>query len=209
MMQDTVRVDEVEALVRELQSFGVGHAKLTRQAFQLEPSARKRDGRLRQLDARVESARAREACPVGAEPAADFQHAQALRLIKPRGFGDVPLRPVAMFFDRFEESARAHLRVGELRPARVLLPERTHPLLQPLPRAHTLLHSRHEILSRHLDTNPAHTTRHTAHFPPSPRNSGNYHATPATDKRPPLPQSPNLKPALLFFFCHAGRMVRV
>src|SRR5207237_5437711 len=98
--------------------------------LKLEAPAGERDRRLRQINARVDSARARETRPVRPQPAADLKDAQALRLIEARGRGDVPLRPVAVLLDGFEEAARAYFGVGELRATRVLLPERAHALLQ-------------------------------------------------------------------------------
>src|SRR5207237_5658976 len=96
------------------------------------------------------------------ESAADLKNAQTPRAVEPRGLRDVPLGSVAVLLDGLEEAARADLRVGELRPARMLLPERAHALLQTLP------HVKHEILRRHMDTETHAAERrdstHRAHF---------------------------------------------
>ena len=39
VVQDAVRIDEVERLVFKLQRLGVGHAELARQTFKLEAAA--------------------------------------------------------------------------------------------------------------------------------------------------------------------------
>src|SRR5712692_5330639 len=130
VVQDAVRVNEIERLIGEIQVLCVSRAKLTAQAEQFEVFSRQLNRRIGQINSGVVGACFGELGSISSQAATYFQHAQPARAGKVSGLGNVPFFRVAMCFDALEKFARAYLGVGELGAAGMRLPKGAHALLE-------------------------------------------------------------------------------
>ena len=87
------------------------------------------NGGVSQIDARVLCAGFGKLGAVSPESTTHFQHGEIFCVCKSCRCGNVPLLFISMLFDEFVKPARSGRRVGKLRPAGILLPERTYTFL--------------------------------------------------------------------------------
>src|ERR1051325_7825214 len=114
VMQHTIRVNNVETLVRERKILGIAKREVARLAIQLEMMTRCFDRTRREINTSHVRAAARELQKVRTHPAANFKQAFAGELIETHYFAH-PRRVlfVAVPLDFIEELARAEF----MRPA--------------------------------------------------------------------------------------------
>src|SRR5262245_26698131 len=105
VMQDSVRVDNVERVVREVEVFGIGDAESAGQLKEFEAAFCQIDCCFSEIDSGVVGASLGELSAIGSESATDFQDVQIFRLCKTGSGGDVPLFTITMLFYEFVEPA--------------------------------------------------------------------------------------------------------
>jgi hypothetical protein len=123
-MQHTIRVNNVETLVRERKILGIAKREVARLAIQLEMMTRCFDRTRREINTSHVRAAARELQKVRTHPAANFKQAFAGELIETHYFAH-PRRVlfVAVPLDFIEELARAKFMLTPMnRPAWILRP---------------------------------------------------------------------------------------
>jgi hypothetical protein len=128
VVDDAVRIDEVERCVVERQSVDGSADEAAFCAREGETPLGEPDRRLARVEADVLRAGPRELEPVGRDPAAGLEDVAAGPAVELRHLPDVRLERVAMPLDIVEELRRPGLRVGEAKPGLVGAPEVAHAL---------------------------------------------------------------------------------
>jgi len=103
VVQNAMRVDQMEGVVWKVEPFGVGDAKRSGEIEKLKASACEVDGSVSQVDAGVAGARLGELSAVSAESTTDFKHVEICCLGEAGGCGNMPFFGVTMRLDEFVE----------------------------------------------------------------------------------------------------------
>jgi hypothetical protein len=130
VVDDAVRVDEVERRVGKRQGRDRAVDEGPVDVLQLEPATRQVNRRRAAVEPGVARTRARELQSIRRDAAAGLEHVLPRPGRKPHDLGDVRLEGVAMALDRVIERRSAQFRPRETETGLVLGPERS-PLLDP------------------------------------------------------------------------------